>query len=480
MKVSLSDVIVRSRRRLLRNALAVAGARTTCAGVGGLVLLLFVGTEALDWRWLAAFPLLTFAAGVILVWRRRPTAYDTAQLLDARLHLADTLSTAVFYWPRQAWVKCHEGMRRGQRDYATRVAAGVNIRAALPLRIPRPVTSCLTALALLAVGLAVIRYRSEGRLDLRDPALPGLRQWIRNIGPELTRLERYASRLEDDRHTGFASRDDAAAQKSSGPDSSEARPSTDGEAVPQSGELAAKSKAPATRAGSQTTGEQTADRQQQDTDEDTEPRDNGGARSGDAQSSRDAGQPGTGSGLLAKLSNSLANLTSALKSQLAHSQDAKSAQDGASNRNSGNAKAPGNGVPASHGTPEAGTRGEGAAGDFSASDTGRDGANGRSSNPDRREGSGAGSDDGSKQIQLAKQLEAMGKISVILGKRSQTVNGSATVEVNSGRAALTTPYRARQASHGAVISAEQDRIPIEFETYIQQYFRELRKHSGRR
>ena len=73
----------------------------------------------------------------------------------------------------------------------------------------------------------------------------------------------------------------------------------------------------------------------------------------------------------------------------------------------------------------------------------------------------------------------MGKISVILGKRSQDISGTATVEVTSGQTELKTKYEVRDASHRTVeASAERDRIPIEFESYVQQYFRQLRSQSG--
>ena len=479
MKYSLPDVIARGRRRLLRNALAVAGVRTACAAVGSFVLVLLMGADAVDWRWLAALPVLTFAAGVILAWRGRPTAYITARVLDVRLHLADTLSTAVFYWPLASRVKCDEAMRCRQREYAARVAAGVDPRAALPLRIPRSVLACLTALALLAVGLGVLRYRWDGHLDLRGPALAGARQWIRSLVPEPAAAEHRREVLEQDRDAAARRGDGSAPKENSGPDSSDSRASKEGEPV-QSEDLAEKGKMPGAGAGQNTPEKQTDPRQQDDGNPTDSP---GGsaAQSGDSASSgSNASQPGTRSGLLGTLSNSLANLASAITSKFARGLDAKAGQGGPSESGLGAAKTPGKGAQGSRGTPQNGPRAEGETAGTSPSDADRDGTSGRSDNPDQRGGNSAGSDDGSKQIRLAKQLEAMGKISVILGKRSQTVSGTAAMEVASGRTEVTTPYEARQAAHRAVESADQDRIPIEFEAYVQQYFRELRKRNGSR
>ena len=102
-----------------------------------------------------------------------------------------------------------------------------------------------------------------------------------------------------------------------------------------------------------------------------------------------------------------------------------------------------------------------------------------------RPGSGAGRDDGNKEIKAAEQLEAMGKISVILGKRSKDLTGTAYAEVTSGPQQLKTGYEARRVEHADVrAKADRDEIPLEFQGYVEQYFREMRKagsgHEGKR
>lgn len=480
MKASLPDVIERGRRRLLRNAIAVASARAACAGLGSFVLLLVLGADIVDWRWLTIFPTLTFAAGALLAWRRCPNGYKTAQHIDARLHLADTLSTAVFYWPAHLSVRCDEKMRCSQREYAGRMASAVNLRAAFPLQIPRPVLSCLTALMLLAVGLGIVRHHLEHSLDLRRPLAPCVQEWARSFESMFSRAERYRLASTQDKNDALGEKADGRPQESSGDDSSssasEDRDTADpGEALAQKGEK------PASGSGSEGQENQTADRRQQDSEEPAGSGDEAGSQPRDAQSSNGAdNQPGTSSGLLGKLSNSLANLTSALKSKLAGAADRKGIQGAGHGTSSEIAKAANANAGAQGDTPEAKAGDAGAAGDSSPTDSGGDAMSGRSANPEQRGGNGAGSDDGSKQLQLAKQLEAMGKISVILGKRSQGVSGDVSVEVTSGRSELRTPYELRHAAHGSVeASAERDRIPIEFESYVQQYFRELRQARRR-
>ena len=104
-----------------------------------------------------------------------------------------------------------------------------------------------------------------------------------------------------------------------------------------------------------------------------------------------------------------------------------------------------------------------------------------SDQPSKQPGSGIGSKDGAKDIKLAEQLEAMGKISEILGKRSANLTGEATVEVQSTTQELHTPYAQRRAEHtegGAEIG--RDEVPVALETYVEQYFEQVRKPAPKK
>jgi hypothetical protein len=97
----------------------------------------------------------------------------------------------------------------------------------------------------------------------------------------------------------------------------------------------------------------------------------------------------------------------------------------------------------------------------------------------KQPGSGIGSQDGDKAIRNAEQLAAMGKISEILGKRSATISGEATVEVQTTNQQLRTPYAQKGAQHtqgGAEIS--RDEVPVALQPYVQQYFEQVRKQSA--
>jgi hypothetical protein len=89
--------------------------------------------------------------------------------------------------------------------------------------------------------------------------------------------------------------------------------------------------------------------------------------------------------------------------------------------------------------------------------------------------SGMGKQDGNKDVQLAEQLEAMGKISEIFGKRAQNLTGEVMVEVAAGKQQLRTQYSQKTASHsdsGGEI--HRDEIPLVYQHYVQQYFEQIR------
>jgi hypothetical protein len=449
--------------------------------MGGFALLLLLGTDLVNWRWLAALPAAGLAAGAFRACRRQPTAYRTAQLLDERLHLADTLSTAIFFWRRQLPRGADEDMRLRQRGQAIAAASTVDFRMALPMRIPRTVLFSFVVLTLLATGLVWMHYRVDGTLDLRRPAFEAIRQWERQVAEEIAQIQRSPHSPEHERVGGGERlNSDSGDPEHSGSEEAGPGPREKSDAEARGNDTAEKTDRPENHTGEGGQESQSGGSRQGEADR--------AAASGEAASpqqepqpsSQKAGQPGTGSSLLSKLSNSLANLASALKSTADSASAARRGQDPASGNNRESAKRAGT-FAASNGDSAAAQTRASEAKDDSSANMGADANSGRSGpTTDERGGNGAGSDNGNKDIKLANQLEAMGKISVILGKRSQAITGNATVEVTSGRSELKTAYETREANHGEVAASnERDRIPIEFEAYVQQYFRELRKHTER-
>jgi hypothetical protein len=98
-----------------------------------------------------------------------------------------------------------------------------------------------------------------------------------------------------------------------------------------------------------------------------------------------------------------------------------------------------------------------------------------------QEGSGIGTQDGSKELKAAEQLKAMGKISEIIGKRAATVSGETMVEVQSGNQPLRTAYSKTNAAHTETDGdVTRDEIPVATQAYVQQYFQEMRKAAAKK
>ncbi len=94
--------------------------------------------------------------------------------------------------------------------------------------------------------------------------------------------------------------------------------------------------------------------------------------------------------------------------------------------------------------------------------------------------SGIGAQDGNKDAKLAAQLAAMGKLSEILGKRSQNVTGEVMVDTTSSGQQLSTPFSGRRSAHsdaGGEIS--RDQIPREYQQYVMEYFEQVHKLAAK-
>jgi len=105
----------------------------------------------------------------------------------------------------------------------------------------------------------------------------------------------------------------------------------------------------------------------------------------------------------------------------------------------------------------------------------------QSSRASNREGSnqsksGIGSQNGIKALKEAEELQAMGKLAEIIGKRSQDVTGEMMVEVSSGRQQLRTAYSDRVGHHsdtGGEIN--RDEVPLMFQQYVRQYMERVHR-----
>jgi hypothetical protein len=486
--------ILRGRRRYIGNELLAQGAYAASVGMAGVILLLIAGTQILDWRFLAAISAGTLAVGTYRTIRRIPSAYRIAQLIDRRLFLADTLSTALFFAGANA--KVCESMRHGQR-----AAERVQIERAIPFAMPRAVYA-LAALGVVASGLFALRYGFSRSLDLRAPlARIAMENFGATPGPEAAlRKAARTPRPDGPKPLGLTlpeGEPDSPQQLDPAPASA-----LDTVGVPD----AVNDPLGRNQSSSKTKSAGAAAEKAEGEQGDSESSDGADASSGEslsdspqgAKNSKENGANGgkpahadsdPNAGLMAKLRDAMSNLLSKMRQQ----NGSGSQQQSSAGQNSQKAS-----------TQRGGQRQNGSSGDGQQQGSGQqsadadgqqaslEGKNGQNAQAQggghsadqqgaNQPGSGIGRQDGNKDTKLAEQMAAMGKISEIIGKRSANVTGEITVEVPSSQQRLQTPYSQSNATHadsGGEIS--RDEVPVIFQQYVQQYFEQIRKQPSRK
>jgi len=478
----LLEVIARARRRLLWNALVLQLAVAVSTALAVLVLLLLLGTDLVAWTWMIILPAASLAAGGWILRGGLPGASPTAQILDRRLRLADTLSTAWHFAGPHAGRRCAEEFRQAQHAQAASLAATIDLRDAIPMRLPHAMYVS-AALAIAATGLFFARYGSEARLDLRAPMAGIVQQLLENTRVEIAKVvDEFRPKISD-RPDGKENGKEAGDRESPAGDGENAqgKPPGAGDSNPagkNSGgqEKQAQEKAvPDTFAGEKEGSEQgnqsSADARSGGQQDAASRPENGGQPQQQQQGTgSQSASASAGSSMVNKIKDSLANLLSAMKPQAGGSggQQVSKAQDG---RQSGNNRKQGaaengsaNGDPGEGGSPQPGNAPSGGTGQSVKAQS------------DKQQGTGAGRDEGSKEIRAAAQLEAMGKVDRIFGKRAENVSGEFTVEAAPGPQHLSTPYAKRTAEHQSVETvAMRDEVPVAYQDYVKHYYDLLRE-----
>jgi hypothetical protein len=463
----LFQLISRARRRLLCNAIAAEAARAAAVTAALLTLLLLLGTDILGWHWLIAVPAATLAAGLSLAIRRVPGFYLTAQIVDVRLRLADTLSTALFYSDPEAARRPDTGMRQGQHERALHACQSIRAADAVPFRAPRMLYAA-APLALVAGSLFILRYTWRDHLDLRQP-MPAIAECLLRLSKVqlsdlLERKEPPAKRPQAEHNSAS----DTAESAGTGDPSAHAPPndlSAEAEEREDRGaHSSAANEAPGTPPDSNRA-QGSADRRE------------GQQQSGGGQEAR---QSDSSSSLISKLSDALRTMWSQLNPESkgrsgGEMREASLGRDPSGQggrldqrQNGRSAREPSAGQPGS----AQGSRGQGQQKSSTMGSGDDDGAG-------KKQGaSSAGSEEGDKEAKKADELAAMGRISVILGKRSENLTGNAAVQTVSGEQTLTTPYADARATHihgGAEI--DRDEVPVALQDYVQRYFAAVRSRT---
>jgi hypothetical protein len=491
---SIHELVGCARRRFLINVALSQGVLAASVGMAGAILILLFGDQFLDWRWLALAAVVTFPLAYFRTARRVPAPYRVAQIVDDRLALKDSLSTALYFSElSEPDRRSSEDMRRAQRAASERLVSQVDPKIAVPLTAPR-MLYVFGSLFLTAAVLFGVRYGIQRRMDLARPLTSVLMDAFGggSFARRAALNKNKKSSLDIWGQTQVDSMSGAETQYKDGQDMKGQEvldsapdgvlntvdvPEVDKGIADQKGD----SKNQSDSKGGQ--GEAQSEEQDQSADAAKGPSSpkggdpSGGSRPGDAASKQQGNNSG-GSSLASKVKDALSNLMAAMRQknpgqngQSASQEnggDAKAQQQKAGQKGQGQGQKSNSDQQSDMGQP--GDEGDGGkSADLKGGNQG-DGPNG----PDS--GSGAGKQEGDKAAKLAEQAAAMGKISEIIGKRSANVTGEVTIEVTSSKQPLKTPYADGRASHGeAGGENNRDEVPAAFQEYVQQYFEQVRK-----
>ena len=480
----IEDLIRRARRRFVVNEALGQTAFAAAIAAGGLALLLIAGTRYLEWWTVAVFAAAGIGVGGWRVFRRFPATYATAIRLDQNAHLHDALSTAIHFSGPE--ITAGNQFQRAQREQAEAAARTVNLDVALPFTFPRALYA-MAALSLLASGLVVLRYRTGRGLDLRAPITEVVFQdeALHSVKDTPKPRPQNAKKWYQEAESLF---------EKLGAEPVDADDPSDPEAFNKALEQALKTPQagdPQAKDGAQGGDDQAAG--QQNANSNGDPMEGDQQSKGEKADSRnskegkpgDQGNPGTGSSsdqnLLSKLKDAVSNMFSKSNSKEQKASNKGNQQqaqksDKSSNQKSGSKQ--GKPEDSQSDTEEADANDPSQNGAQSQGNPGDKPSNAQNST---QPGSGAGSEEGDKVIKLAEQLKAMGKISEIIGKRAATISGDTTIEVESGSQQLRTGYSTSTAEHHETESdVSRDEIPVALQSYVQQYFEEVRKTAAKK
>jgi hypothetical protein len=489
----LQNLVAEARKRCLWNLVIEQSALALAAAFGGVLLLLVAGTEILNWYWPALLFAVASGVGIFRLVKRIPSRYTIAQILDRRLRTHDSLSTAWFYAGPEARRGADEAVVRQQREEAAKLATDVAVPDVMPFTMPRTAYAVL-ALALAAGGLLALRYGIRHSLDLRPPIAEAMFDFFqpgsgtreaRNKKPEDKKQQALFSEngVAVGEHTetlpGQLTAESALGEQS--PDGLSAKSSPDGRKTPG---------AKANKQGNDPENSDERDERSAGNSEPSNANNQPGSQAGNPpkqqQSQNKRGnQNQEESSLMQKMREAMANLLDKMKIQPPQPPDGQqteqASQKGQPSGSTQKSEDP-NGKPAP-GKPQADGAQEGKQGDEQGE--GNERAQGGKSKGERSADerasqdarSGIGKEDGDKGLRDAANQAAMGKLSEIIGKRSQNLTGEIMVEVSSGKQQpLKTQYSDKRATHAeGGGEVHRDEVPLIYQQYVQQYFEEIRK-----
>ena len=482
----VEDLIRRARRRFILNETLGQLAFAAAVIAGGFALLLIVGTRYMEWWTLALIAAIGVGIAVHRVWRRTPDPYTTAVRLDQNAGLRDALSTALYFSGRTAH---SPEFQTAQREQADAAAGTVQLEQAAPFVFPRSVYA-MAALCLVASALIGLRYGLSHGLDLHAPITQFLLEdqaiheaknkavpFPKSQKPWMEEAQSLLSKMAGAQTPETPTPGDPDALDKAIEQALQSPRDPDGKGDKGAGTGKAGESKNGAASDQQKTGDPIDNSDQANSDQNGSQSPDSKGEQGSKQNSGKNASAGSKQGLLSRLKDAVSNIFSKSdQDQNAAQQDNQesakndSPQGSKQQQNKGDQQKGNSQSDAQAGQPDAnGQNGQQSQGKMSSTGDKQPGQG----------GSGIGSQDGSKEIREAAQLKAMGKISEIIGQRAATVSGETTVEVQSGNQKLHTDYSNTKAAHGETDGdVTRDEIPVGVQSYVQQYFAEVRKSEG--
>lgn len=465
----IDRVVESARRRMLAFIALEEFFRASAFVCLLLAVMLLAGAGIFHPVW----PLASIAAAVFwTAWRARrraPDAYSAAQRADRRLGFRDLLATA---WH----------LRHGAGNTATAFAplveqkaaeacANADLRRALPLEWSRAAVAAAASLSLL-LALFLLRVGLLRTFDLRPPLVAVHFDTLTGAPvPPATPRRPPAKPLDlpgftlEESQAGALDEEQTPMEALRSPDSGDSSlPGRQGDR--------------SNTARMQTPGQTSESGQEQAAEENSGDAGESSQEAGDRQNGKDSPQrQQPQDSLLDKMRDALASLMDKLKLELPPGDGTRTSQQNAKKEAARQEK----------GRPQPGKKGEqGQEGDMlsgnqqAQSDASQQAKSEQAGNPDaasQNEKSGVGKEEGRKELQAAEELEAMGKLDELLGKRSQNVQGEVMVEVtNSRNQQLRTPFTGKTGARtDAGSELGRDEVPLHLQDYVQRYYEQVRR-----
>ncbi len=463
--------------------------------------MLLTGTQILEWYWLLLLAVIGLAITGWRIQQRLVQRYEVARLIDDRLQLQDSLSTAWFLLGDSS--AGDRPAARHQLRQAEQIASGIAPESAFPIMMSR---LWIATLALLAIifGLFAARYLVNSSLSLR----PALIHLPFSSLKSATAKEKTTGDGRKTEAKGQPVRELLAGQqhdiRSQPADQPQMPPNTQTDSHSQQNANSTSSGKSSSQAqqqpedGQSNSKEGSQSSQQAEANNstgDSKPGQNSKQSNSSQQQDKGQSKPKTADGqqtpgLMDKMKDALSGLMAKLQRNSATdstSKDSKTSnsanQKGDSQQNAANKKQQ-SGAPDQNGQKSESSLDSQSAAQAAAVEKTPASSIGSSNEamPQSKTNdpqSGAGRQDGQKDLKPADQLKAMGKLAEIIGKRSANLTGEIKVDKPTGEQQLQTQY-SNQVGHHADTGGEinRDEVPSEYQNYVRAYMKEVHKEAN--